>query len=1025
MSVICASCGRTNDDSAIRCSGCNRPMSFDPAGMPMPEAPILVGRELELSVLLAGLDGTIAGRGELAMLVGEAGIGKTWIAREAARRAAARGAVVLWGSCLEGDWQPAYGPWVEAIGEYARDAAPQHLRDALGTGAPPLVRLVPRLRAVLRDTPEAAPLRADEERVRIYDAVIRFLLGLARESPVLIVLDDLHWADRDSLGLLRYLSRFVPRSRIMIIVAYREPALEGAGLNDLEGLLPVLRHDIDFRRVTVRGLNLQEVGEYLSRAAGQALPGALVQAIYKDTDGNPFYVREVYRHLIEEGKILFRGERWSTDFSIGELGIPEGVRQVVHRRLSRLSRESGALLRLAAGFAGGFEFSTLQALTQLPEETLLDCIDQTLRAGLLTIVRSTPPAYDFAHAIVRHTIYDGLNPDRRARLHRRIVVSLERVYADQELRHAAEIAAQYHASIGLSGAAKGIPYALSAAEQARAGYGHEQAVTFLRMARDLSWESDAGTKADILCKLAIAEAEDLLLNNSQQTAEEALVALTEAGSGPSAQAAFLAQIGQALKDGGASPALWEPLVERGLSLCGEERDLAWARLTLLRGRLEPIPSGTIHAARWLGQDKLAVSIARASGDEDDYARTLESLEWRTSEETATVLALVRTWQHPSATMRALGVLGRDLLRWCNDFREATALYQELLAISERCGSIAGQGEALLQIAIIQAVVGQLSLAQETARRAQDMIVRLGPQHELRFQERGLASTLAYFVGGDWHAMATGASRFAAALGGAQNPRAHLAAASAALAHSQAGNTAEAHQLLAELTPVVAKIEPTIYVHQVVVLFAATAVWDIGAAEFAGTYRRLAHAIIEAGFGSNLLPHLLTVARMAALLGDMVEAHQYFDRGRAVLDAGGLRPSRAIADYEEALALSRAGSADRARILALLDVSLAAFQSLGMGSWAGRAIRLKEKLASPVLASGGPDHPHPDGLTGRELELLRLLATGRTNNQIAEELVLSVRTVERHIANIYTKIGAHSRVDATTYALRAGICRTQE
>ena len=981
----------------------------------------MVGRQRELEVLLASLDESIDGRGQFVTLVGDAGIGKTWIAREVARQAGTRCAVVLWGSCVEGDWQPAYGPWLEAIGDYARNVSPQRLRDALGRGAPPLAKLIPQIRAAVSDIAEAPPLGAKDERARVYDAVIQFLLSLAMENPVLIVIDDLHWADRDSLGLLRHLSHFLPRSRIMVIGAYRDPELSIVDQQPLGDLLASLHREADHRQLRVRGLSPQEVEDYLSQASGQRLPGALVQAIYGETNGNPFFVREVFRHLTEEGKLLLRGARWSTDLSIGELGIPEGVRQVVRRRLSRLSDQAAALLRLAAGFTNGFEFGMLQRLSELPEDALLDCIDEALKAGLLTIVRSWPASYDFAHAIVRHAIYDELNPDRRIRLHRRIVLALEQMHAGNELQHAAEIAAQYHASIGLPGAMEGIRYALYAAEQARAGYGHEQAVTFLRMARDLSWESEAATKADILCKLAIAEAEAILLSQAQQTAEEALAALTEAGATPSARAAFLARIGRALQDGGAGPTIWEPLVERGIAICGEERDLAWARLMLLRGRLEPMSSGTIRAARWLGHDKLAVSIARADGDEDDYARTLESLEWRTSEETADVVTLVRTWRRPTAIMRALSVVGRDLLRHCDDLREATALYQELLAISERSGSIAGQGEALLQLAIMRAGVGELSLAQETARRARDMIARLGPEHELRFQERGLASTLAYFVGGDWQLMATGASRFTAALGGARNPRAHLAAASAALAYSQVGNAAAAYQILAELTPVVAQIEPMILVHQVVVLFASTAVWDIGAAEFAGVYRRLALDLVEAGFSSNLLPHLITVARMAALLGDMAEDQHYFSRARAMLDAGGFRPSRAIADYEEAVALVRSESTDRARILALLDAALVAFQSLGMGSWVVRAVGLKEKLADPPSAPKGPERDHREGLTTREVELLRLLATGRTNNEIAEELVLSVRTVERHVANIYSKIGAHSRVDATAFALRAGVC----
>jgi predicted ATPase len=255
-------------------------------------------------------------------------------------------------------------------------------------------------------------------------------------------------------------------------------------------VLAVLRRETGYARLALRGLGYGEVAEYLTRAAEREpgstvpFPQALAQTIYDETAGNPFVVHELFRHLVEEGKIVRRAGQWSSDFSMAELGIPEGVREVVGRRVARLSEATRNLLRLAAALNGGFEFRVAQALTELPEETLLDALDEALRAGLLCALGGTPPTYDFAHAIVRHTLYDALNPDRQARLHRRIAAALEQVYAGREREDAAELAAQYHASAALPGAAHGIPYALAAAEQARAGYASERAAAFLRMAHD-------------------------------------------------------------------------------------------------------------------------------------------------------------------------------------------------------------------------------------------------------------------------------------------------------------------------------------------------------------------------------------------------------------------------------------------------------------------------------------------------------------------------------------------------------------
>jgi DNA-binding CsgD family transcriptional regulator len=952
------------------------------------------------------------------MLAGEEGVGKTHIARELASLAAERGAVVLWGSCLEGDWQPAYGPWVRGIGEYAGVIGAARLLDMLGATAPLLARLVPQVREALPDTPEPPALGADEERVRIYDAVIQFLLRLAREKPLLLVIDDLHWADRDSLRLLRHLSHFIARSQLLVLATCREPRV--AVPDPLADLLPVLRRETEYRQVMVRGLGLPEVAEYLSQGAGQPLPGMLVQSIYQQTGGNPFYVREVFWHLKEEHKILLRDGRWSTDISIGEMGIPEGVRQVVRRRLLHLSANTNSMLRMAAGFTGGFEFSVLQALTQMPEEAMLDCIDEALQAGLLSLARKAPPAYDFAHAIVRHAIYDTLNPDRRARLHRRIALALEQTYAGREEAHAPELAYQYGASSTIPGAARGLPHALKAADEARAAYTYDRAAGFLQIARDLATENAPSERVEVLCRLAIAEAEALMLESAEQTAREALAALRSAGAETGVQAEFLMAAARALKSGGSDASVWSNLVEQGLALLDGPHDLLWARLVLLHDPFERVSAGAAHAVRWRGHDPEAVAIARECGDEDDYASTLEPLEHRSHEETEAIRALAHGWRRPAAILRALNVAARDLLKRHGDHREAAHLYQQLLRRSAQYGSIAGQAEALMQLAMTQAPTGELSTARQSSMQAREMILRLGPAHELRFGIAALEFVLAYFLGGNWPQMAARASSYAASPEAARNPRALVAGAYAALGFARAGDAAEATRLLTQLTPILERMDPNMYVHHAAITFGADAIWEMSETQFAASYRRLALDLIAAGFGDTVLSHELTVARMSSLLGDAPQAGEYFDRARQKASAQGLRAIQAIADHDEALALIRGGSPDRARIVAMASSALEAFRSMGMSEWTERALLLRESLSQPAHLAPGEPKDYPARLTAREVEVLNLLAAGRTNQELAEALVLSVRTVERHIANIYAKIGSRSRVEAAAFAMESRI-----
>jgi DNA-binding CsgD family transcriptional regulator/tetratricopeptide (TPR) repeat protein len=976
-----------------------------------------VGRDSDLQRLQATFDTASAGEGALVMLAGEPGIGKTRLVQEFAAIAGRQGARLLWGRCHEGEWTPPFGPWADALGEYVRGSDPDELRAACGAAAPVLARLIPDLRELLPGLPEAAPLGAEEERFRLYDAVSQFLRRSACDRPVVLVLDDLQWADQDSLSMLHHVARAAAQARLMIVGAYRDGDLDRR--HPLSGVLAMLRRDAGYLRISLKGLSESDVSVYLDGAAEQPLPEDLARAIHAETDGNPFFVREIVLHLLEEGRLSGARDEQAPGISIGEWGIPEGVRQVVGRRLSRLSAETNRVLSLAAAFSGGFSFRVLQMLSDLPEEVLLDCIDDALGAQLIRPVegRAGLELYEFSHAIIRDTLYDEMSPSRRMRLHRRVADALTRVHAGHERDHAAEIAAQYYASATLPEAEGGIPFALAAAEQARAASAHERVVTFLRIARELAIDAPLGRQAGILSRLAVAEAEALMLDDGRQTADAAFEAHVGDGSASDTIAAFLADAARALKDGGARPALWEPLVERAFALIGDSDDLTWARLQLLRDPIEPICSGIIEAGRWLGFDPRAVAIAREQGDEDDYAHTLEPFDRRSRADTEAVHTLVGTWQRPTAILRGLNVVARELLYRHGAFHEAVERCQELLAAGERFGSIPQQAEALVHLISAYAAVGELQRAREAQDRAQELVGRLGRAHRLHVVQ----SFLAYYYDGDWPVIAEVRARTLTDPDLARIPIQLPAAAWAARAYAQAGMTAAARDILEALTPVLEQMDPRMWVHNGAVSLAAAAVWELPAADLAPRYLRLAHDLVESGAGSfPIVSNELTLARMAALSGGMVEAIGHFAGARARLDAGGQQPERAIACYDEALALIRSDEPDHGRALSLLDDALTTFRALGMEGWVVRALRQQELLFGQPARHGHGSSSDPAGLSDREREVLCLLAGGRTNKEIADALVLSVSTVERHIMNLYRKIGARGRADATAYAIRTGL-----
>ncbi|MBV9169924.1 MAG: AAA family ATPase, partial [Chloroflexi bacterium] len=447
-----------------------------------------VGRQAELDLLASRLGEARAGRGGIVIVNGEPGIGKTRLAERFAGSTELSGALVLCATWHEGEASLAYGPLAEALGTYAATIQPERLRQLLGAAASPLAELVPRVRAALPEIPVAAPIGSDAARLRLYDAVTQFLLSLACDSTLVLVLDDLQWADHDSLALLRHFARFVARARILMLGTYRDVEVDRA--HPLAETLAIIRHEADYARLRLSGFSFDETAAFLHEiAAGQAsqhLSNEWVRRIYDEADGSPFYTRELLHHLMEEGAIARHPGRWPSDRSSMDLGIPEGVREVVGRRLARLSWTTNMVLRQAAAFSGGFAFELLRALSGLDEDRLLDCLDEALAAGLIKSNPSGGERYDFAHAIIRHTIYDDLNPSRRLRLHRRIAQLLESLGPTTADQTAAEIAAQYHASARLPGAERGIRYAIQAAEAAHTVFAPDSVVTLVRIARDLS-----------------------------------------------------------------------------------------------------------------------------------------------------------------------------------------------------------------------------------------------------------------------------------------------------------------------------------------------------------------------------------------------------------------------------------------------------------------------------------------------------------------------------------------------------------
>jgi class 3 adenylate cyclase len=438
-----------------------------------------VGRREEMDQLKAALENALSGRGSLVMIVGEPGIGKTRLAEEFGVYAGLRGAQVLTGRSYEGEVALPYRPFVEAFRQYAQARPDPLLRQELGEGAPEVAKLVSEVRRRFPDIPEAPRLEPDAERLRLFESVTAFVHNAAAANPLVILLDDLHWADKPSLLLLRYLARSVASQRVLILGAYRDVELDRT--HPLSEVIATLRREQLYRRLLLRGLSEEDVLALLTAMEPSEESAvqrqALATALYRETEGNPFFLREVLSHLVEEGKLYRERGRWTSKVtSISEFGIPEGVREVVGRRLSRLSEGCNRVLTLASTMTGGFSWEELKAITGESEPVLLDLLDEALAAQLIQERRGDHAGtYDFTHALIRQTLYGELSTPRRVILHRQIGRALEQVHADNLEPHLAELAHHFYEAAPGGDVNKAIDYAQRAGDRAVALLAYEEA----------------------------------------------------------------------------------------------------------------------------------------------------------------------------------------------------------------------------------------------------------------------------------------------------------------------------------------------------------------------------------------------------------------------------------------------------------------------------------------------------------------------------------------------------------------------
>lgn len=439
----------------------------------------LIGRSNELAQLQAHWNTALQARAHLVLLSGEPGVGKTRLANELIAHAQNEGAELLRGGCYEYEATTPYLPFVEAFRDWVHGQSADTLRDKLGSNATEIAKLAPEIESKLGALPPNPALPPNEERLRFFDHVARFLQTIAAPRGLLFFVDDLHWADQGTLNLLHYLLRHLRNDRVLILAAYREVELDRS--HPLAAALVEWNREHLATRVSLSRLSRADTGTLIATLFGQgSISEEFVEVLFRETEGNPFFIEEVIKSLIEQGEIYREDGGWGRK-QVHELAVPQSVKEAIGRRLNRLSANAVEVLRTAAALGKIFRFGELAAVAATPEDQLLDALDEASAAQLLR--PNSDDTFAFTHDKIREVLYEEVNPIRRRRLHQRIGEKLEQIYLATP-NAGVRIQDLAHHFIESGDLARALTYARGAAEKAAKIFAHDEALSYFERARE-------------------------------------------------------------------------------------------------------------------------------------------------------------------------------------------------------------------------------------------------------------------------------------------------------------------------------------------------------------------------------------------------------------------------------------------------------------------------------------------------------------------------------------------------------------
>lgn len=578
-----------------------------------------IGRERTSEALHRIWTAAADGERRLALVAGEPGIGKSRLAAEFAAEAHADGAVVLSGRSFEESVVP-YQPFVEALRQYVADCDPIDLEAQLGGDPEALVTLVPEIATRI---PIGVTGGDVGDRYRLFEGVAAFLSMISITSPVLLVLDDLQWADQATLLLLKHLVLDPRPASILVLGTHRDGEVDAS--HPLSLLMADIERDFEIDRISLTGLECNEVATMFTEMIGWAPPGRLTDGLCADTAGNPFFLQEVIAQLNEVGIASDRERLEQSDFEFSELGVPTRVRDFVSRRMQRLSVWALEALGVASIVGTEFSLDVLSSVLSIDTDALIDRLDEAVDKRLIDEVPGRTGTYAFTQTLFQQVLEEGHSNNRRATLHARVAEAIESVRPDDPAtlsdlaRHYAMTAGRY--------AEKVVHYGTLAGDRAMSGLAYEDAIEEYSRAVDalgLVTSADDLARADLLIRLGEAQtragqefkesfrlaAEYCVGDGAEQVLARAALGYGGTSTFGGVTDAFL-QVNTTLVD----------LLERALTACPDCDQPTRVRLL---ARLSQALYWSNDTERMLALSKEAIRTARRIGDPAAIACALDS-----------------------------------------------------------------------------------------------------------------------------------------------------------------------------------------------------------------------------------------------------------------------------------------------------------------------------------------------------------------------------------------------------------------